>query len=495
MFLSGQVSLDRAVDLPLSRQLYLQIKEQIELGRLQAGAKLPTSRALAKELEIGRNSVLSAYEQLILEGYLASHGRRGTVVSEASRGFSEFEDVRGKVERKAPVLPLSRQGKDIAKVRRREAPVLRTFQTGLPEVRLFPHDLWARHLRRAARHMQLDPQAGGYGDYFGVPELRKAIIKHVRLTRGVSAEPEQVIVLSSAQAAMDVTTRLLMDPDDVALVEEPGYGGARASLLAVGAQMHPVAVDQEDVYSQLDENLKPKLIYATPSHQYPTGRLMRLEERLSLLDYAEKTGAYILEDDYDSEFHFRGTPVACLQGLDRYQRVIYMGTFSKSLMPALHGAYLIVPEHMVRPLESMVRNVGCVPAHVVQYALASFMEEGHFRAHIRAMCGIYQERRDALMSGLERYCKGLLVPRLQDGGIQMVAEFGPDMEALGWDDQQLAHALVQSGVDVGALSSVYWSGCVARKQGLFLGYAASNLADIDAALAKMGELIKSGPAG
>ncbi|MCT4656445.1 MAG: PLP-dependent aminotransferase family protein [Cohaesibacter sp.] len=493
MLLAGHVSLDRDGEVALSRQVYGQIRGLIEQGRLSAGVRLPTSRTLAKDLKVGRNTVMSAYEQLVMEGFLEADGRRGTRVSEASRGFEghgsgDIRDGDGKGETASPRLSV--QALEMMQIRRREQPAFHSFQPGLPELRSFPHDLWARHLRRAARQMQLYPDMGGYAHYSGLPALQEAIIEHARLARGVVAEPEQVVVLSSAQAALDLVSRLLLNIGDPAMMEEPGYSGVLASLKGVQADMYPIVLDEEAPFSQLPKSAAPKLIYVTPSHQFPTGRLMGLDERLALLKYASQCDSYVLEDDYDSEFHFKGTPISSLQGLDRQERVIYMGTFSKSLMPALHAAYLIMPPKLVNPTLAMHRNVGSAPALVLQLALASFMQEGQFRAHIRQMCMLYQERQDGLVSALERYCAKTLIPMPQDGGIQLLAMLSDHTKAMGWDDQSLSHYLRSHGIENSPLSGFYWTKDVPRRQGLFFGHAASDLKEIDHQVRQMAALIQ-----
>ena len=480
--IARQVSLDRASDEGLSRQLFMQLRGLIETSKLGTGMVLPPTRQLASSLGVGRNTVISAYEQLTLEGYLETDGRRGTRVSQATTGFERWKDRKADpVLSKAP-LRLSTHGRRLIA---NERPVNRLpscFQTGLPEVRSFPHDLWARLLRRAARHLVSKPALGGYDDYVGLPELKRAILDRIAISRGVVAEPEQVIILSSAQAAMDLVTRMLLEPRDIAMHEEPGYGGVLACLEAFDADLRPIPVLAPQTYQRLDESIgeqeTPRLIYATPSHQFPTGRVMPLEDRLSLLEFAASHGAFVLEDDYDSEFHFAGAPISCLQGLDRNGLVIYMGTFSKSFMPSLRVAYLILPPALVEPFGFGLRNTGAVPSHTTQLALASFLEEGHFKAHLREMTRLYRERRDALFEALQGGCGRFLKPVCPEGGIQMTALLTDACLAAGWTDSLLADRLAQYGMECSSLSTLYWSGGREPQQGLFLGYAASNVDEI-----------------
>ncbi|WP_319532224.1 PLP-dependent aminotransferase family protein [uncultured Cohaesibacter sp.] len=491
--IAEQITLDRASDEGLSRQLFMQLRGLIEDSKLATGVPLPPSRKLASTLGVGRNTVISAYEQLTLEGYLETDGRRGTRVSKATTGFVRWKDRKvDPVQNKAP-LRLSIHGRRLIA---NERPVNRLpscFQTGLPEVRTFPHDLWARLLRRAARQLLSRPELGGYDDYVGLPELKRAILDHVAISRGVVADPEQVIILSSAQASMDLVTRMLLEPRDMAMHEEPGYGGVLACLKAFDADIRPIPVLDPQTYQRLHESIgeqeTPRLIYATPSHQFPTGRVMPLEDRLSLLEFAASHGAFVLEDDYDSEFHFSGAPISCLQGLDRNGLVIYMGTFAKSFMPSLRVAYLILPPALVEPFGFGLRNTGAVPSHTTQLALASFLEEGHFKAYLREMTRVYRERRDALYDALLETCGPFLKPVYPEGGIQMPALLTDACLKAGWTDSLLADRLTREGMECSALSSLYWSGAWKPQQGLFLGYAASDVDEIKKGVERIARIL------
>ncbi|SNY94384.1 transcriptional regulator, GntR family [Cohaesibacter sp. ES.047] len=481
--ITEQICLDRTREPGLSRQLFIQLRRIIETGNVASGLPLPPSRQLAKDLRVSRNTVMAAYEQLTLEGYLETGGRRGTRVSKATTGFRQWHDEEQPVDDGAKQVRLSAHGHRLILNERPMKRLSTSFQTGLPEVRSFPHDLWARLLRRAARQLASRRVLAGYDNYDGILELKTAILDHVAASRGVVATPEQVIILSSAQASMDLVVRMLLDEGALALHEEPGYAGMHASLLAAGADMRPIPVQQPQAYQDLKSTFSnedaPRLIYATPSHQFPTGRVMPLEDRLALLDFAASRNAFVLEDDYDSEFHFSGAPISCLQGLDRNGLVIYMGTFAKSFMPSLRLAYLIAPPLLAEPLTFGLRNTGAVPSHTVQLALSYFIEEGHFRAHLREMTRTYRERRDALVEALVRQCGDFLDPARPAGGIQLPAYLTPACLAAGWTDDKLAERLVEEGIECAALSSLYWSGTEEARQGLFLGFAASDIEEID----------------
>ncbi len=476
--LATRIKLDRTAAKGLVPQLFEQIRGVIEAGSLAAGSRLPTSRQLAAQLGVGRNSVLAAYDLLEAEGYLHAQGRRGTFVSEASRGFAPVLDKKGHQGSCTQNWHLSRSAQAMIAIGRRNGPSPHTFQPGLPDVRCFPHDLWGRCLRRAARRMHQNPVMGGYAHYHGLPDLREALIDHVAVSRGVSASAEQVIVFSSAQAALDLVARLLLDPGDVALHEAPGYAGMLAVLRGVHADIRPMDVQAGDMFRRLEalvaDGATPRLIYVSPSHQFPTGRVMSLEDRLALLAFAAKHGAVVLEDDYDSEFHFSNAPLSCLQGLGRDDQVLYMGTMAKSLMPSLRLAYLVVPMPLVEPIKRMQRNMGAVPGLTVQWALADFLSSGHFRSHVRDMSKVYQARRDCLAEALATQCGDLLVPDVPDGGIQMPAYLAPRLVEAGVRDEVLLADLAQCGIECTALSSLYWPAHAAGRQGLLFGYAASN---------------------
>nr|WP_321482501.1 PLP-dependent aminotransferase family protein [uncultured Cohaesibacter sp.] len=489
--LAGQIKLDRSDTEGVARQLFLRIRQLIEQGRLKPGTRLPASRKLASDLSVGRNTVLFAYEQLGLEGYLEADGRRGTRVSEASRGFDGVEFEAGNKAAPIPPAKLSQGAARMMTVPRRDKPGALVFLTGMPDVTDFPHDVWGRLLRRAARQVALHEELLGYAHYSGLPALKEAIVEHASVARGVVADAEQVMILSSAQAAQDLVARLLLDVGDVALHEEPGYAGMTAALQGVGAKCFPIRIDDEAPYQTLEKAAdiaaSPRLIYSSPSHQFPTGRVMALEERLALLRYAQREDCFILEDDYDSEFHFSGAPISSLQGLDRRGVVIYMGTFSKALNPGLRVAYLIVPKRLVNPIQCCLRNVGAVPSVVVQWALSDFLREGHVRSHIARMTRVYKDRRDRLVDQLQERVGAWLSPALPDGGIQLPAYFHGKAKEL--DDRALLDAMLTKGMEGVALSSLYWSGICSPKAGVLLGFAASDEAAIDKGVVQLKQLL------
>ncbi|MDA7948790.1 MAG: PLP-dependent aminotransferase family protein [Hyphomicrobiaceae bacterium] len=472
--LSGIVDLERAASVSLYRQLYTQLRDAILNGHLPAGTRIPASRSMAVQLGVARNTVLAALEQLAAEGYLETRQGAGTVVSgQLRRGL--MRAARREPDAPPPDYSLSRSADRMAMITRAtpdgENP--RAFMPGIPDLESFPRDLWARLLRRASH--ELEDSALAYGGTWGLPRLRAALSDHLREMRGVQADPEQIIVTSSAQGALDLLARAMLDPQDKVWVEDPGYLGARAAFSGTGATLVPVPVDKDGL-NPAGNHPRPRLIYVTPSHQYPTGILMPLARRLELLECASRHGAFIIEDDYDSEFQFQGRPVAALQGLDASGRVLYIGTFSKILQPGIRVGYAVVPPALAEPLRSLQRNSGHIAPGVVQLALAKFIEEGHLRAHVRRTCALYEERQDALVSALEENFGTRMRVNRPAGGMQLVAELPPET-----DDVALARSYGERGIVARPLSQLTL-GDHARS-GLLMGYAGYPVKDIREAVA------------
>lgn len=435
---------------------------------------------MAAQLGVARNTVLAALEQLAAEGYLETRQGAGTVVS-AQLHRDLMRAAQQQSDGNSPDYRLSRSAGSIAAISRGteggEHP--RPFMPGIPDLDTFPRELWARLLRRASH--ELGSEAAAYGATSGLEQLRFALSTHLREMRGVQANPEQIIITSSAQAALDLLARALLDPQDKVWVEDPGYLGARAAFSGTGATLVPVPLDQDGLNPNGDYP-RPKLIYVTPSHQYPTGILMPLARRLELLECVTRNRAFIIEDDYDSEFQFQGRPVAALQGLDPSGRVLYVGTFSKILQPGIRVGYAVVPPPLAEPLARMQRNTGQIAPSVVQLALAKFIEEGHLRAHVRRMCALYEERQNALVSALDRHFGDRVRVNRPAGGMQLIVELPS-----GTDDVAIAHAFAQRDI-VARPRSQLTLGDHARS-GLLMGYAGYPAEDIAEKVAECRELI------
>jgi GntR family transcriptional regulator/MocR family aminotransferase len=463
----GLVALERDGERSMQQQLYQRLREDILAGRLPPGTRLPATRTIAGDLGVARNTVVAAFAQLTQEGYLAARVGSGTQVAELPPEALlavGAPAARPSLAGRRPSLS-RRAGPWLAARRPTPDPTRRAFQPGLPETSEFPHAVWARLVQRHARR----PGRGtlGYAHASGLPALRAAITTYLGAARGVVCSPDQVFVVAGTQAGLDLVCRLLLDPGDAAWMEEPGYLGARAALLGAGARLVPVPVDAEGIDVARGAVLAPhaRLAYTTPSHQHPLGMTMSLSRRLALLEWAAGHGAWIVEDDYDSEYRYRGRPIAAMQGLDGGGRVVYLGTFSKTLLPALRAGYVVVPPALVEPMAAALRNTGHSMPTLVQAALADFLAEGHFAAHVRRMRGLYAERQAALVGAVARYGGDAIRVSPEDAGMQLAAPFTRPR-----DDRAVASVLLDHGV-VAAPLSVYYLRRT-RTRGLLLGYAA-----------------------
>jgi GntR family transcriptional regulator/MocR family aminotransferase len=402
------VSLDGAG--PLALQLYRALRSAILGGALPPDARLPSTRALATDVGVSRNTVLLAYGQLLAEGYVAGRRGSGTYVR------AELPDAMTAVapKRVAAVAGHSSSPPNLSAFARRVGnrtvswapPDLRVpydFRYGRPAFGDFPHSIWRRLLARRAR--RVSDRDLDYGPPAGAPALRAAIAGYLCRARAVAAEPDQVIVVSGSQQGLDLCARVLLDPGARVLLEEPHYPGARGVLAAAGAELvaAPVGPDGIDIDALGAAARDARLAYVTPSHQFPTGALMSLARRLALLRWAERAGAYIVEDDYDSEYRYVGRPVESLQGLDRGGRVIYLGTFSKLLFPALRLGYLVVPPALVPWFINAKALADTGSATFDQLALADFIGEGHFERHVRRARAHNAGRRIALLEAIEEH--------------------------------------------------------------------------------------------
>ncbi|MFN3626488.1 PLP-dependent aminotransferase family protein [Parvibaculum sp.] len=467
----GTIALDADAAAPLYRQLYDALREAILEGRLAPGARLPSSRLLASELGVGRNTVLAAYDQLTAEGYLEGQVGAGTVVAATLPDSMLQLDRQAQGAKPNPAdansRQLSKRGQALSATRRLTPGYARgigkPFQHGLPAIDEFPAMLWSRLLARHSRDTRT--ALFGYETGTGVEALREAIAVYAGAARGVTCTKDQVIVTVGAQGALDLAARMLLDPGDPVWVEDPGYLGARGALLGAGASLVPVPADEEglDVAQGIARHPAPRLIYVTPSHQFPLGATLSLPRRLALIDHARQCGAFILEDDYDSEYRYQGRPIASLQGLDKAGTVIYMGTFAKTLFPALKLGYLIVPQSLVDAFAAAIRISGHVPPSAVQAALADFMAEGHYGAHIRRMRAIYAARRACLMESLGNELAPWLRAAPGEGGLQLSAFLPP-----GAGDRAMAAAATAAGLHVSPLSLYRLE---EGPPGLYMGYA------------------------
>jgi GntR family transcriptional regulator/MocR family aminotransferase len=404
---------------------------------VRTGQRLPSSRSLAVSLGVSRSTVVDAYERLKNEGYVAALTGSGTAIASI------------------PVTQLEGQNSILTptKIRSPRRVPSAILTPGLPDVSDFPHAVWGRCL--AARGRSLKVHDLGYDNPCGIDELREAILEHIAVTRGIVARSDQILIVPSTRAAIDLMAQLLVsrqhEKASVAWIEEPGYPAAQSLLRQAGAHLVPVPCDHSGIDIDRVSGPHPTLIYVTPSHQYPTGATMALPRRLALLDMARANNAIILEDDYDSEFQYDARPIAALQGIDRSEVVAYLGTFSKVLAPGLRVAYCVIPSRMVADASTLLEQKGmAVPIHI-QAALADFIREGRLRAYLRQMNTRYSERMEAMISALTHHCRYSLNIADASGGLQLATWF----QDVGVDDQKAAQSLNDIGYGVLPMSQFY----------------------------------------
>ena len=481
------LELDRRGGSSLCTQLRDELRRAVIHGRVRSGARLPSTRHIAEELGVARNVAVDAFEQLIAEGYLESKHGSGTFVVAAlpEAGLSRKRQLRQDKSQGESKSRISERGQWLTKFKipgldpdRPPVP----FRPSVPALDLFPQVLWNRIRSRVSR--ALPATLYTYGDAAGYAPLRRVIANYLRAARGVRCTWQQVVVVSGAQQALDLASRVLLDRGDSAIVENPGHPGTWAAFEAVGANLIPVEVDEGGLIVEENRPLPPaRVACVCPSHQYPLGGTLPLRRRLALLAWARQHRAWIIEDDYDSEFRYAGGPLPALQGLDRFDCVLYMGTFSKVLHPALRLGYLVVPEHLVEAFTTLKAIADRQAPLLEQAVLASFIEEGHFGRHTRRMRIAYIERQAVLFKGLQDQLEGILEVKPAEAGFHLVGWL-----PLGCDDAAIMTALSSSGIESTALSRYSIGRC--PRPGLMLGYAGFSVAQISRAVIDLAAQLK-----
>ena len=452
--------------MPTHRRIYEAIRQAITDRILISGTRLPSTRSLSQDLSVSRNTILAAFEQLLDEGYVAAQTGSGTYVAyNQPDGFAKKPVSLGATEplKLQDDIGLSRRGMAAAGSLNRQSHEVQPFTPGEDDYSQFPTMLWRRLLNRQWRAP--DPSLLDYGHSGGYLPLRLAIADYLRVSRAVNLTVDQVLITAGTQQSIDLCARLLTDHGDRAWIENPCYWAARRVLEVNGLQLHPVSVDKEGLAPTTEDfRATPKLIYTTPSHQYPKGMVMSYGRRRLLLDYAESRKAWIIEDDYDSEFRFEGRPISSLQGMDQNDRVLYMGTFSKVMYPGIRLGYLVVPPNLVASFKSGLYELQRPGQVVIQAALADFIEEGHFASHIRRLRQTYAERRKLLQKSLASVAE--VGARLSpvDSGLHLVVEFDEEV-----DDVRVAALAAEHRLRVSPLS--YYGIGEKREKGLIIGYA------------------------
>lgn len=455
----------------LGDEIYGQLRTQIVDGRLPGGTRLPSSRELADRLEVSRNIVITAFDRLIAEGFATTRVGAGTFVAEVASGLA----------RRAP------QGHELApRAIWRDHIVTQTPRTdvtydlriGAPDPQLFPWDTWrglvAKQLRGRRRRFHADPA--------GAPVLRSAIARHVGASRSIVAGADDLVVTSGAQQALDLVARVLVEPGATVAIEEPGYAEARTIFQLAGARVVPVPVDREgiDVARIPDE---ARLVYVTPSHQFPLGVAMSLQRRLALLAWAAQHRAAIVEDDYDSEFRFAGRPLEPLQSLDRAGRVLYVGTFSKVLLPTLRLGFVVAPASVIPALTAAKRLTDSYGPPELQHALAEMIDDGTFARHLRKLIRIYRDRRDVLVAAVEAQ----LGDRVEILPAQAGLHFAAHLRDRRSDVLAIQRRALAAGVAIHTLAPYYLR---KARPGLAFGYGMLEAKQVGEAIRRLATVIR-----
>lgn len=462
--ISDNFTVDPTSDQPAYKQLCDAIRNAILDLSLRSGQKLPASRLLAKDLGISRNTVISAYETLISEGYLQTSRGSGTFVADMPQSAVRIRDTRQMTE-----LPeLSRRGKVMGgQPLHGSRSQYVAFYPGYPDLRHFPFAIWSRLLKANTKHASRD--LVGYSMIGGHPRLKAAIAEYLGPARGIHCSAEQVIIVSGTQAALDLVARMLLDVGDHFWIEEPGYEGAHSAFVSAGGIAVPLPVDSKGWHFSSDA-VPPRAIFVTPSCQWPTSAVMTLEERLKLLELAARHDCWIIEDDYDAEYRFSGRSIPAMRGLDRSGRVIYLGTFAKTIFPSLRIGFIIVPEALVESFTHAVNSTGQHPPQLMQLTLADFLERGNLSAHLRRMRSLYRGRKEHFAEQVETQLSDWIELQPSTGGIQMVAFLRNDIL-----DTKLKAVAMKRNVQFRRLSPLYRHSM--PSQGMIFGYAASDEAE------------------
>lgn len=449
----------------LNKRLYDTLRQAILARAITPGSRLPSSRDLAQQLSLSRNTVLATYEQLLAEGYIETRPGSGTFVTEQlpDGNMERVPDAQeGASHSAAPAL--SRRGMNLLGYAGASARQWGAFMPGIPDIASFPHDLWRRTQTRLMRRMK--PEQLSYSPMGGSPELQLALTEYLRVARSVECTPEQVLITEGTHQGMDLLAKMLCNPGDSAWIEDPCYWGMRNVLTINGLRVTPIAVDDQGMAppETPPPGRAPRLICVTPSHQYPLGAVMSLARRQRLLALAQEHNSWIVEDDYDSEFRFSGNPVPALQGLNSNAPVIYIGTFSKTLYPGLRVSYMVLPPPLAQELKVAHAELYRGGHWLTQSTLSEFIREGHYAAHIRRMRLLYARRRALLTQLIETHLGSEYVGDRSNAGLHMLLKLPAQV-----DDVLLSTQILRHGVLVKPLSSYYLRPTAER--GLLLGYA------------------------
>ncbi|HTU33545.1 MAG TPA: PLP-dependent aminotransferase family protein [Candidatus Acidoferrum sp.] len=488
--ISPIIAVDRKALTPLYAQIYAAYRARILAGELQAGQQIPSTRELAAELGISRIPVLDAYAQLLAEGYFESRVGSGTFVSGSLPGGLDG------IESGRATAPTAQSGPRRVAARAIAIPPYErppwiahrgAFNLSQPALDAFPFRVWSNLVARYSRGLQVG--ALQYGPPMGLDELREAVAGYLRTARGVHCEAQQIMIVSGSQQAIDLSARVLLDPGDAVWLEEPGYWLIQNTLKAAQCRLVPVPVDDEglDVAAGMRLCRKARAVYVAPSHEYPLGVTMSASRRLQLLAWAQSCGAWIIEDDYDSEYRYESMPVSSLQGLDRESRVIYIGTFSKVLFPSLRLGYIAIPPDLVNRFTTVRNATDICPSHLHQAVLAEFIREGHFARHLRRMRRLYAERRHALVQSIQTEVGEALEIIGAEAGMHLCAIMRKERGS-GHRDVELAVKAALHKLSLWPLSPCYLGR--RKRQGFILGFGNTSADEVPAAVRRLANLLR-----
>lgn len=462
------IAMDRRGSQPLHAQVYRALRDAITRGSLRAGQRVPSSRAMSVELNVSRVTILNAFAQLLAEGYFETRRGAGTFVSHA------LPEQLLQCKRPIAARPQKASGSRAIARRALLCPVesappwvagLGAFAVHQPAFEEFPFAVWSRLVTHHAK----GPSARAIHciDPMGSRRFREAICDYLRTARAAQVEPQQIMIVSGSQQALHLTAGVLLDPGDSVWTEEPGYRLARNVFAAAGCRPAAIPVDEEglNVAAGIRRCPHARAAYVTPSHQYPLGSTMSARRRVQLLNWAQSHGAWVIEDDYDSEYRFASAPIASLQGLDTNSRVIYIGTFSKVLFASLRLGYMVLPPDLVDRFAALRYTMDIFAPYLYQEVIADFMREGHFDRHIRRMRLLYSERRSALVEQLRRTFGNTFEVQGAEAGMHFAATFRRDAER---DDVAIARRAAAQGLWLWPLSRSYTAGN--PRKGFILGY-------------------------
>jgi len=479
------IAIDRQAPKALHRQIYDAYRTAIVDGSLRAGQRVPSSRVLASELGVSRFPALNAYAQLLAEGYFESRVGAGTIIS---RSFPDQftasvpTGVRFAANRSGP-RPVARRSSYLPPLE--ASPWLLgwgAFGVGQVAVDQFPLHVWSNLVARRCRNM--DDRSFHYGDQMGSQALRETIASYLRTARSLRCEAAQIMIVSGSQQALDISARVLLDPESSVWIEEPGYRLARDAFALTGCHLAPVPVDQQglDIVAGIQRCRNARAAFVTPSHQFPLGVTMSAARRFQLLDWAQDTGSWIIEDDYDSEYRYESLPIASLQGLDANGRVIYIGTFSKVLFPSLRLGYVVIPSDLVDHFLRIRRAMDIGPPTFYQAVLADFIREGHFARHLRRMRVLYCERRTALVDSIRKELGSMVEVRGGEAGMHLAVTL-----PAGSRDVEIAERAAHQNLWMWPLSRCYTG--EAPRPGLILGFGSAAVEEIPRSVRKLRNLL------